>query len=108
MPFKPGQCGNRKGRPKGTTKARSIAEACLEFLAEQELGKPRLRVALQRLYTEDLKTFFAYAYGKPIETQIHQNPDGSNLSSQPTAAELAGAMIIAKKREEEIASKKAA
>lgn len=87
MPFVKGQSGNPAGRKPGTGKRQQISEVFQAYLEEEVSrtikGKPvmttRLQQALEKLYRRDLKTFFAYAYGKPVETQIVQNPDGSNL-----------------------------
>ncbi len=79
MPF---QKGNKfgKGRPKGTGKRQNVSEAFQDFLAGKQSGKVRFDLAMERLFKDDLKTFFAYAYGKPIETQVLNNPDGTALS----------------------------
>jgi hypothetical protein len=79
MAFQKGKSGNPNGRKPGTGKRQNIAQAFQDYLMEKEKGRLRFRRAMQRLYEEDLKTFFAYAYGKPIETQVLQNPDGSSL-----------------------------
>jgi len=98
MPFRPGKSGNRNGRPKGSTVKRDIAVAFQEFLAGKEGGKTRFDAAMRRLYRDDLKTFFAYAYGKPVETQIVQNPDSSNLiSPEIIQAAAAVAELLQKK-----------
>jgi len=75
MPF---HKGNKfgKGRPKGTGKRQNVSEAFQGFLAGKQGGKERFTLAMERLFKNDLKTFFAYAYGKPVETMQHQVPDG--------------------------------
>lgn len=93
MPFEAGQSGNPNGRPKGSGKKQIISVVFQEFLDGEEAGVSRLQALLQKLYNDDPKTLLAYAYGKPVETQVLQNPDGSNLY-----AEVIMAMAQAKER----------
>lgn len=66
--FEKGESGNPNGRPKGTGKKQSLVLALQDYLDEEENGESRLQSAMKRLYKDDLKTFMAYAYGKPKET----------------------------------------
>ena len=75
MPFVKGQSGNPAGPKPGSGRKQTISEALRAFLLGKEDGKPRLEKAVQRLYTEDLKTFMAYAYGKPVETNLNLTPE---------------------------------
>lgn len=79
MPFKK---GNKlgKGRPKGTGKRQNISSAFQDFLDRRKGGRSRFEIAMERLFDEDLKTFLAYAYGKPAEALQPERPDGSLLS----------------------------
>jgi len=90
MPF---QKGNKfgKGRPKGTGKRQNVSEAFQGFLASKQGGKVRFDLAMERLFKDDLKTFFAYAYGKPIETQVLTNPDGTALA--PISVNIVGGTV---------------
>ena len=74
--------GNKfgKGRPQGTGKRQNVSEAFQDFLAGKHGGKERFTLAMERLFKNDLKTFFAYAYGKPIEAQVFNNPDDTALA----------------------------
>ena len=71
--------GNKygKGRPKGTGKRQNVAEAFQAYLAGNQRGKERFTLAMERLFKDDLKTFLAYAYGRPTEFQVIQNPASS-------------------------------
>ena len=78
MKFKKGnQASKGKGRPKGTGKRQNVAEAFQDFLAGKQRGKERFTLAMERLFKDDLKTFLAYAFGKPAEIQSIQTPDSS-------------------------------
>ena len=68
------QASKGKGRPKGSGKRQNVAEAFQDFLAGKQRGQERFTLAMERLFKDDLKTFFAYAYGRPTETQVIHNP----------------------------------
>jgi hypothetical protein len=68
-----------KGRPRGSGKRQNVSEAFQDFLAGKQGGKERFTLAMERLFKSDLKTFFAYAFGRPTEIQVMQNPDGTAL-----------------------------
>lgn len=86
MPFEPGKSGNPSGRPKGTGKKQAVSAVFQEYLEGEVEGQTRLQALLNRLYVDDPKTMLAYAYGKPVETQVVQNPDGSSLYTEVVLA----------------------
>lgn len=69
--FKPGQSGNKKG---GSKRARAMAAIGAQMRAfldkpdpEDKRHRSRHVCSMEWLYKNDLKTFYAYAYGRPPE-----------------------------------------
>lgn len=90
VPWKPGQSGNPAGKPK--TKA--IRELIIKHLREtvkdgRFKGQKRAVEAVNRLYREDLRTYFAYAFGKPVETHLLATMDGNQDAVNPLALSIA-------------------
>lgn len=76
--FVKGVSGNPAGKAKGVTNFNTRVRGWLE---EMEGDKPRLEKALKNLLRWKPDVLLHYAYGKPAETLIHQNPDGTALRS---------------------------
>jgi len=81
-PAKKGEVRNPAGRPK---RIGFIGELIREHLQQtitdpksKFKGHPRIDEAIQKLYEEDKKTYFAYGFGKPIETQVQLTGDEQN------------------------------
>jgi hypothetical protein len=76
------------GRPPGTGKKQNISRAFQEFLARKEGGKLRFENMMRNLYNEDLRTFLAYAFGKPIETHASLDDEGNAATPPAVIAAL--------------------
>lgn len=74
--WKPGQSGNPGGRPKTKEARAAILKHLHTVLSKGAFaGQERIMEAVDRLYWEDLRTYFAYAYGKPVETHLLASMD---------------------------------
>lgn len=92
MPFVKGKSGNPGGRVRTATVA--LRHAILEHAGKPDRskdgrGRARMRVMLDRLYKEDLKTYLAYGWGKPVETVQLQTSAEADTSLNPKVIELA-------------------
>ena len=78
MPFKPGQCGNPKGRPKGSGHGRSVAIAELDEMLADKKNRKLLAEALQTKFSADPYGFFRKIIMPllPKESKIAMSPDG--------------------------------
>ena len=77
--FMPGKSGNPSGR---SPKVADLAKEVREFLREwhpKSKDKSRLLVLLETLAESDPKVLLHYGFGKPIEMQVANNPDGNAL-----------------------------
>ena len=85
------QAAKGKGRPKGSGKRQNVAEAFQDFLAGKQRGRERFTLAMERLFKNDLKTFFAYAFGRPTEFQVIQNP--ASATTPPISIRITGGVL---------------
>ncbi|MEO5802566.1 MAG: DUF5681 domain-containing protein [Verrucomicrobiota bacterium] len=83
-PFQKGQSGNPGGRPK--TKA--IRESVLEHFERNKLE------AIGGLYKEELPLYFAYAFGKPVESIELSRKDGGDIEVEHASADDLRAELI--------------
>lgn len=86
MPFRGTR--NTKGRPKGSGKKQGVSAAYQAFLDGVVGGKSRFEIGMERMFNEDLKTFWAYAYGKPIETQVQLAGDMEQFETEKAVARV--------------------
>ncbi len=92
--FKPGQSGNPSGSSRRQKEAQSLGADVRKFLSKVDHKDPakRLRIecAIDRLYQEDLRTLFAYGFGKPVEMMELAGAEGAPVEFRiaVTGAEL--------------------
>ncbi len=80
--FKKGRSGNPGGRPKTAEFSAKVRD----YLARKHGAKTNLETILENLKEHDPKILLYYAFGKPVETQVIQNPDESNLFDEVVTA----------------------
>jgi hypothetical protein len=96
--FTPGKSGNPSGR---SPKVADLAKEVREFLREwhpKSKDKTRLLVLLETLAENDPKVLLHYAFGKPIEMQVVNNPDGMALG--PLTVRVIGGIAPQPKKDE--------
>ena len=83
MPFQPGRSGNANGRPKGRRNKRTIdGEAYARAIVEDAAVRARILAMAQdgTLSPELVKTFLAYAFGKPVEVVESGDSDTRSIT----------------------------
>jgi hypothetical protein len=78
MPFKPGQCGNPKGRPKGSGHGRALALAELDAMLSIKKNRRLLVATMQEKFREDPYGFFRRIIMPllPKESKVAMSSDG--------------------------------
>ena len=78
MPFKPGQCGNPKGRPKGSGHGRATALAQLDTMLALNKNRKHFVDTMQKKFTHDPYDFFRRIIMPllPKESKVAMSSDG--------------------------------